>query len=113
MSSGSYVEEEFQRDTRYITTRITADGTPDGYAVEPGRYRLVVARACPWAHRTIDRASAAGPGGRHLDGHLRACARRTTAGPSTWIPASVDPVLGIPRLKDAYERPARRLPTRA
>lgn len=37
---------EFNRDTNYITTRITADGR-DGYPVEPGRYRLVVARACP------------------------------------------------------------------
>ena len=44
--------EEFERDTRYITTRITADGR-DGYPVEPGRYRLVVARACPWANRAI------------------------------------------------------------
>lgn len=43
---------EFTRDTDYITTRITADGR-DGYPVEPGRYRLVVARACPWANRAI------------------------------------------------------------
>ena len=35
---------EFNRDTNYITTRITADGR-DGYPVEPGRYRLIVARA--------------------------------------------------------------------
>ena len=43
---------EFNRDTNYITTRITADGR-DGYPVEPGRYRLIVARACPWANRAI------------------------------------------------------------
>jgi putative glutathione S-transferase len=43
---------EFTRDTDYISTRITADGR-DGYPVEPGRYRLVVARACPWANRAI------------------------------------------------------------
>ena len=43
---------DFDRDTDYITTRITADGR-DGYPVEPGRYRLVVARACPWANRAI------------------------------------------------------------
>ncbi len=43
---------EFNRDTNYITTRITADGR-DGYPVEAGRYRLIVARACPWANRTI------------------------------------------------------------
>ena len=51
---GSYVTtgEEYVRDTRYIETRITADGR-DGYPVEPGRYRLVAARACPWANRTL------------------------------------------------------------
>ena len=30
---------EFNRDTNYLTSRITADGR-DGYPVEPGRYRL-------------------------------------------------------------------------
>ena len=43
---------EFRRDTGYISTRITADGR-DGYPVEPGRYRLIVSRACPWANRSI------------------------------------------------------------
>ena len=43
---------EFKRDQRYITTRITEDGR-DGYPVEPGRYRLVVSLACPWAHRSV------------------------------------------------------------
>jgi len=33
-------EGEFNRDTNYITTRITADGR-DGYPVEPDRYRLI------------------------------------------------------------------------
>ena len=43
----TYVEPgEFQRDSAYIETRITADGS-DGFPVEPGRYRLIVARACP------------------------------------------------------------------
>ncbi len=47
---GRYVTEGqgFVRDTKYIETRITADGR-DGYPVEAGRYRLVAARACPWA----------------------------------------------------------------
>ena len=49
---GTYVEKSFKRDTSYITTRITADGR-DGFPVEAGRYRLVVARACPWANRAI------------------------------------------------------------
>ena len=47
-SEPTFVEEgrEFKRDTNYIPTRITEDGR-DGYPVEPGRYRLIVARACP------------------------------------------------------------------
>jgi glutathionyl-hydroquinone reductase len=50
----AYVAEagEFTRDTKYIETRITADGR-DGYPVQPDRYRLIVARACPWANRAI------------------------------------------------------------
>ena len=44
--------EEFKRDTNYIPTRITADGR-DGYPVEPARYRLIAARACPWANRAV------------------------------------------------------------
>ncbi|WP_419897594.1 glutathione S-transferase family protein [Roseomonas sp. USHLN139] len=37
---------------------ITPDGSPGpsgrgGFAAEPGRYRLYVARACPWAHRAV------------------------------------------------------------
>jgi hypothetical protein len=43
---------EFTRDTNYIATSITNDGR-DGYPVQPGRYRLVVARPCPWANRAI------------------------------------------------------------
>jgi glutathionyl-hydroquinone reductase len=36
---------------------ITPDGRPGpsgegGFAAEPGRYHLYIARACPWAHRT-------------------------------------------------------------
>ncbi len=51
---GAYVNtgKEFSRDTTYIETRITRDGA-DGYPVEAGRYRLIAARACPWANRSI------------------------------------------------------------
>lgn len=99
---GKYVEDDFNRDTRYITDRITADGQPDGFAVEPDRYRLVVARACPWAHRTVI--------SRRLLG-LESAISMGICGPvhdeNSWTfdldPGEVDPVLGIPRLKDAYE----------
>ena len=57
---------EFDRDINYIPDRITKDarkpdhGPVEGelWPVEAGRYRLVAARACPWANRSIiDRKS--------------------------------------------------------
>ncbi|MGC0274507.1 glutathione S-transferase family protein [Pseudactinotalea sp. Z1739] len=101
-TEGSYVTagEEFNRDTDYIETRITADER-DGYPVEAGRYRLVAARACPWANRTIivrrllgleDAISLGMPGPTHDS--------------RSWTfdldPGGVDPVLGIERLQQAY-----------
>ncbi len=99
---GTYVSagKEFTRDTNYITTRITRDGA-DGYPVEPGRYRLVAARACPWANRTVivrrllgleDVISLGLPGPTHDE--------------RSWTfdldPDGKDPVLGIERLQEAY-----------
>ena len=40
------------RQANRFTDRITADGS-SGWRAEPGRYRLVVSLACPWAHRAI------------------------------------------------------------
>ncbi|AXH95604.1 glutathione S-transferase family protein [Ornithinimicrobium avium] len=101
---GSYVSGggDYERKTRYIPTRITKDGG-DGYAVEPGRYRLAVSRACPWAHRTILTRKLLG---------LEDVLSMAVAGPvhdaDSWTfdldPGGVDPVLGIPRLKDAYDK---------
>ena len=74
-SDGYVTQGSFDRDTDYITTRITADGR-DGYPVEPGRYRLVVSRACPWANRAIIVRRLLGLEDALLDGGLPG--RRTT-----------------------------------
>jgi putative glutathione S-transferase len=42
----------FVRQANRFTDRITADGS-SGWRAEPGRYRLVVSLACPWAHRAV------------------------------------------------------------
>ncbi|MDX6229061.1 MAG: glutathionyl-hydroquinone reductase [Frankiales bacterium] len=91
---------EYTRDMNYITTRITQDGG-DGYPVQPGRYRLVVARACPWANRAVIV--------RRLLG-LEAVLSMGICGPThdarSWTfdldPGGRDPVLGIERLQEAY-----------
>src|ERR1700754_4211288 len=91
---------EFNRDTNYINTRITADGR-DGYPVEPDRYRLVVARACPWANRTIIVRRLLG-----LEDVFSIGFCGPTHDERSWTfdldPGGVDPVLTIPRLQDAY-----------
>ena len=101
---GAYVTggSEFTRDTNYIETRITRDGR-DGYPVEPGRYRLIAARACPWANRSIIV--------RRLLG-LEDAISLGTPGPThdsrSWTfdldPDGRDPVLGIERLQEAFFR---------
>ncbi|GAA3853797.1 glutathione S-transferase family protein [Tessaracoccus defluvii] len=104
-SGGVYSVEgkEFNRDSRYITTRIVAAPRPgtDDRPVEAGRYRLIAAYACPWANRAIivrdllglgDVISMGNPGPTH--------------DADSWTfdldPGGVDPVLGIHKLKDAY-----------
>jgi putative glutathione S-transferase len=101
-TTGAYVTggKEFTRDTRYLSTRITADGR-DGFPVEPDRYRLVVARACPWANRAIIVRRLLG-----LEDALSMGVCGPTHDKRSWTfdldPGGVDPVLGIPRIQDAY-----------
>jgi len=93
---------EFVRDTKYLDGRITVDGQ-DGWPVQPDRYRLVVARACPWANRTMIV--------RRLLG-LETALSIGICGPEhdwrSWTfdldPGEVDPVLGIHWLREAFEK---------
>lgn len=105
---GAYVTDgaEFNRDTNYIEDRITRDGRSGdngepGWPAEAGRYRLIAARACPWANRAVivrrllgleDAISLGQPGPTHD-------ARSWTF---DLDPGGVDPVLGIERLQEAY-----------
>ncbi|MFJ2758391.1 glutathione S-transferase family protein [Nocardioides sp. NPDC087217] len=100
---------EFNRDMNYIPDRITREARKPEFGpsdvplwpVEPGRYRLVAAAACPWANRAIIV--------RNLLG-LQDVISLGLAGPThdarSWTfdldPGGVDPVLGIERLQEAY-----------
>ncbi len=108
--SGSYVTEgSFERDMDYIPDRITRDArvpehgptVGERWPVEAGRYRLVAAKACPWANRSLivhrllgleDVISVGLPGPVHD-------ARSWTFDLDD---GGTDPVLGIERLQEAY-----------
>ncbi len=105
-TKGAYVTggEDFTRDTNYIEDRIVrgGDSPAEGrWPVEAGRYRLVAARACPWANRSIIV--------RRLLG-LESAISLGTPGPThdkrSWTfdldPEGKDPVLGIERLQQAF-----------
>ncbi|WP_214366478.1 glutathione S-transferase family protein [Pseudonocardia sp. H11422] len=92
----------FEREPVQVTERITADGS-SRWPVEADRYRLVVARACPWANRTVIV--------RRLLG-LEPVISMGIAGPlhddRSWRfhldPDGRDPVLGIEFLGEAYRK---------
>ncbi|MEQ3554182.1 glutathione S-transferase C-terminal domain-containing protein [Pseudonocardia nematodicida] len=93
---------EFVREPLGVAGRITAEESAP-WPVAPGRYRLVGARACPWANRVIIT--------RRLLG-LEDAISLGIAGPlhdeRSWRfhldPGNVDPVLGIEYLREAYEK---------
>ena len=101
-TKGAYVTSgsEFTRDTNYIATRITRDGR-DGYPVEAGRYRLVIARACPWANRAAIVRRLLG-----LEDAMSMAMCGPTHDKRSWTfdldPDGRDPVLGYERLQEAY-----------
>jgi glutathionyl-hydroquinone reductase len=99
-ASGADVTGRFERETTYLDARITADGGA-GWQVEPGRYRLVVSRACPWANRAIIVRRLLG-----LEDVLSMGVTGPTHDWRSWTfdldPGGRDPVLGIERLRQAF-----------
>ena len=108
----SYVEAGgFDRDMNYVPDRITragrrpAHGPVEGelWPVEPGRYRLVAAQACPWANRAIIVRNLLG-----LEDVISLGLCGPTHDERSWTfdldPDGRDPVLGMERLQEAYFR---------
>ena len=102
MPATTSTTESFERAPVALTERITADATSP-WPVEAGRYRLIAARACPWANRSVIV--------RRLLG-LEQAISMGIAGPlhdeRSWRfhndPGGRDPVLGIEFLGEAYEK---------
>ena len=100
--NGTYVDggKPYERDMRYVTTRITKDGR-DGFTPEAGRYRLVAARACPWANRTLIVRRLLG-----LEDAISIGLPGPTHDKNSWTfdldEGGKDPVLGYERLQEAY-----------
>lgn len=102
----------FERDMQYIPDRITAvpgrsadprvaEFDVPTWPVQPGRYRLIAARACPWANRAIIVRGLLG-----LEGVISMGLAGPTHDRRSWTfdldPGGVDPVLGYERLQQAF-----------
>lgn len=114
-TSARYVTEgeAFDRDMNYIPDRVTAEPgrsrDPFGgeeldvptWPVEPGRYRLVAAKACPWANRSIIVRNLLG-----LEHVISLGLAAPVHDARSWTfdldEDGRDPVLGIHRLQEAY-----------
>jgi putative glutathione S-transferase len=105
----------FERDMDYLPDRITADPgrsrdpreaqplEAPTWPAEPGRYRLVAAKACPWATRSLIVRQLLG-----LEDVISLGLTGPTHDERSWRfdldPGGRDPVLGIERLQEAFLR---------
>ena len=115
MSPAQFVQEnartgEFKRQGNRFTGRISPDSASDPgegpddnglWPVEPGRYRLVVSMACPWAHRSVIVRKLLG-----LEDAISLAVVDPIRDEKGWRftldPGGQDPVLGISYLSEAY-----------
>ncbi|MEU8674577.1 glutathione S-transferase C-terminal domain-containing protein [Streptomyces sp. NPDC048560] len=106
--NSSYGRKPFKRSRSHFADRITADGR-DGWPVEPGRYRLVVSRACPWASRALVSRRLLG-----LEGAVSLAVADPVQDDRSWRftldEDGKDPVLGIRFLSEAYDARERDYP---
>ena len=115
---GTYVEEELHARHR-LHRRPDHRRRRDGWPVEPGRYRLVVARACPWANRAIivrrllgledaismgsagrPTTSAAGPSTSTRAGSTRCCGSRGSRTPTSRASPTTRRGITVPAIVD-------------
>jgi putative glutathione S-transferase len=91
---------EYVRSPNHFAARITADGS-SGWPVAPDRYRLVVSKACPWAHRSLIVRRLLG-----LEQAISVAVTDPIQDHRSWRftldPDDRDPVLGIKFLAEAY-----------
>ena len=89
----------YDRDTDYLTDRITRNSAT--WPVQAGRYRLVAAKACPWATRSLIVRELLG-----LEDAISLGLCGPTHDEHSWRfdldPGGRDPVLGYERLETAY-----------
>jgi putative glutathione S-transferase len=101
-ANSEYGRKPFRRSESHFADRITAEGQ-DGWAVEAGRYRLVVSRACPWASRAVISRRLLG-----LESALSLAVADPVQDDRSWRftldPGGRDPVLGIRYLGEAYDK---------
>lgn len=90
---------EFRRQRNRFTTPFGQ--APGELPAEAGRYRLIVGKLCPWAHRQLIVREVLG-----LQGAISVGVVDPIRGENGWEfnldPAGLDPVLGIHELRQAY-----------